>query len=40
MDAALAEMIIDDLMQDVAEGVGFISKGMFCLARLLIHDLY
>ena len=42
MEAALAEMSIDDLMQDVEEDVDFISKGMFCLydSHSLIHDLY
>ena len=29
MEAALAEMSIDDLMQDVEEDVDFISKGVF-----------
>jgi hypothetical protein len=31
MEAALAEMSVDDLMQDVEEDVDFVSKGMLII---------
>lgn len=36
MEAALAEMTVDDLMQDVEEDVDFVSKGTFNLSATVL----